>query len=132
MKTEEREAIQKKIAGIREKEEEQVRLSRDLDYSREIEKHIPDAFEHGSVKIEWTDVKRTQVRNEHPRMGWVYAGILVRGDGSVRAIPRGTLLPRASNPSLEALIRGMRRTGSTVVTKKQLTTWESEHVINKK
>jgi len=125
MKTEEREAIQKKIAGIREKGEEQVRLSRDLDYSLEIEKHIPDAFEHGSVKIEWTDVKRTQV-------GWVYAGILVRGDGSVRAIPRGTLLPRASDPSLEALIEGMRRTGSIVVTKKQLTTWESEHVSNKK
>lgn len=93
-------AINKKIAEIREKQEEQVRLSHALDYSLEIQKIIPDAFEHGSVKeIRWTKVKRTQVSNKYPRMGWVYAGVLTRGDGSTREIPFATLEPRPDNPS---------------------------------
>ena len=106
--TEEREAIQKKIVESKEKQEEQVRLSHDLDYSLEIEKHIPDAFEHGPVKeIRWTKVRRTQVRNEYPRMGWVYVGVLTRGDGSTREIPFATLEPRPDSHFDTTHIRGI-------------------------
>ena len=94
------EAIDKKIGQIEEKMERKKDLMEDLKYSLEIQKIIPDAFEHGSVEeIRWTKVKRTQVSNKYPRMGWVYAGVLTRGDGSTREIPFATLKPRPDDPS---------------------------------
>ena len=103
---EELKAIDKKIADIEDKQKESNRLSGDLKYSYKIQKIIPDAFEHGSVKkIQWTKVIRRRVltenKNGHPyhETIFVYAGVLTRGDGSTREIPFATLEPRPDNPS---------------------------------